>query len=292
MKLVGITMVRNEADIVGLTIRHHLRIGCDAILAVDNASTDRTSAVLERLARRDERVRWASDPGSYRQSEITTGLAHQAAALGADWVMPFDADEFWWSRGPVKAVLDRARDAAALLAPVVNFVQHRRRTRSSRRALLSMRMRAIPVPPVDDSIRMVTEREIGFVEIVYPHKSVFRADPDIVVATGNHEVANASGPIVPTTELACLHAPLRSKRALEAQVEHGRRIAELSSDPRTVWHARRWHQLWESGDFAGEWPANSYRGGALDVYGQRHPVERDGRLRAAARAVLVRHPFA
>jgi hypothetical protein len=154
-----------------------------------------------------------------------------------------------------------------------------------------MRMRAVPVPPAEDARRLVTDREIGFVEIVYPPKSVFRADSDIVVQTGNHSVGNASGPTVATTDLTCLHAPLRSKQILEAQVEHGRRISEFSSDPNMVWHARRWLELWERGEFDAEWPANSYEDGALDVYGQRHAAEPDDRLRAAARAVLRRHPF-
>jgi glycosyltransferase involved in cell wall biosynthesis len=132
MQIIGITMMRNEADIADLTIRHHLRIGCDRILAVDNGSTDETPVILERLARRDPRIQWTSDPGTYRQAEIMTGLAREAFDLGADWIMPFDADEFWSCR-PGLTIPDFLRDAAGtagFLAPVVNFVQNRRYQRA------------------------------------------------------------------------------------------------------------------------------------------------------------------
>ena len=207
--------------------------------------------------------------------------------------MPFDADEFWTCRPglTIPGFLRDAQGTAGYLAPVVNFVQHRRRRRKSRRSLLHMRMRAVPVPPAEEAWELVTSRAIGFVEIVYPPKAVFRASSDLVVPMGNHAVDEAVGPVEATTALTCLHAPLRSGRILEAHVEHGRRISEVSEDPMTAWQARRWLQLWENGDFAGEWPANSYLKGALEVYGKRHPVEPDKRLRSAAGAILRRHPF-
>jgi hypothetical protein len=68
-------------------------------------------------------------------------------------------------------------------------------------------------------------------------------------------------------------------------------VSEVSSDPQTAWHARRWLDLSERGDFEEEWRANSYLDEALDVYGQRHVVEPDARLSTAVRTVLRRHPF-
>ncbi len=204
--------------------------------------------------------------------------ARQAFEIGADWVVPFDADEFWWCRHDksLRAFLDDAGGAPAFLAPVVNFGQHRRRRRSSWRGLLHLRMRAIPVPPAEDARRLVTDREIGFVEMLYPPKAIFRAGSDVVVPTGNHVVVGTSGPPVETNDLAGLHAPLRSKQVLEAQAEHGRRVREVSSDPQTAWHARRWLDLSGVATSKSEWRANSYLDEALDVYGQRHVVEPDG----------------
>ena len=48
---------------------------------------------------RDGRVKWTQDKGKYRQAEITTELAREAHSQGADWVIPIDADEFWYAPG-------------------------------------------------------------------------------------------------------------------------------------------------------------------------------------------------
>jgi hypothetical protein len=137
MKVVAVLLVRDEQDIVATTIRYHRARGVDEVLVVDNGSTDRTVAILERMHRRDPAVRWTSEPGEYRQAEIVTGMAREAVARGADWVLPVDADEFWWSAEPLRDVLERhGRDAGlgALHCEVVNFAQergvHRRRTRA------------------------------------------------------------------------------------------------------------------------------------------------------------------
>ena len=173
-------MVRNEADIVDLTIRHHLRFGCErrclSSTTVNRSHGYRSSppGAGGRL-----RIRWTNEPGPFRQSEIMTDLAREAHGLGADWILPFDADEFWWCRPEPQlgAFLDAAGNVGAFLAPVVNFVQKRSCHTSSRRGLLGMTMRAIPVPPGEDAMTLVTNREIGFVEMVYPPKAVFQPVP-------------------------------------------------------------------------------------------------------------------
>jgi cellulose synthase/poly-beta-1,6-N-acetylglucosamine synthase-like glycosyltransferase len=107
VKVSGISMLRNEADVVQLCLLHHLAIGCDNVLVVDNGSTDGTVAILRRLAHRYP-ILWTRDDGPYRQSEIITGLARDAACDGADWIVPFDADEFWWMRsGSLRKSLER-----------------------------------------------------------------------------------------------------------------------------------------------------------------------------------------
>ena len=77
MELVGLMLVRNEADIVRVNLLHHLAQGIDRFLVVDNVSTDGTDCVLAKLAR-GGRVRWTRDDGPYRQAEITTELDREA----------------------------------------------------------------------------------------------------------------------------------------------------------------------------------------------------------------------
>ncbi|MBV8425864.1 MAG: glycosyltransferase family 2 protein, partial [Hyphomicrobiales bacterium] len=56
--LVGISLMRNEEDLVATALRHHLRQGVELFLVADNGSTDGTTRVLDGLGRNDRRIRW------------------------------------------------------------------------------------------------------------------------------------------------------------------------------------------------------------------------------------------
>jgi hypothetical protein len=275
MRVVGITLVRDEADIVAASIRHQLRVGCESVLVVDNGSTDGTCRILRKLARHG-RVRWRSDPGPYDQSGITTALAREAFRAGADWVLPFDADEFWWApHGGLQDVLART-EAAALRCPVVNFVQRRDQRRRSRRALRHMTYR----PPAPAGLREDVERgAIAFVELEYPRKVLFRACAAIDVAPGNHDVSGAPGPTRRTGDLRCLHAPLRSRETLSEKAARAARVPVDGRSPGSSWHIRRWDALASEQRLDDEWAANSYLDGCLDVYGTRRRLVYDPTLR-------------
>jgi glycosyltransferase involved in cell wall biosynthesis len=90
---VAISMVRDEQDVIGHTLELMLSQVDHAIVA-DNLSTDRTRLILESFGDRVTIVE-DSEPG-YFQADKMTALAHQAGAIGAEWVCPFDADEAWW----------------------------------------------------------------------------------------------------------------------------------------------------------------------------------------------------
>ena len=49
MRVFGILVVRNAVDAVRLCVLHHLCVGCERILVVDNGSSDGTTTVLRRL---------------------------------------------------------------------------------------------------------------------------------------------------------------------------------------------------------------------------------------------------
>src|SRR5690242_13524701 len=46
----GLTVVRNEADVIRANLWYHLSLGLERILVVDNGSTDQTGDILESLA--------------------------------------------------------------------------------------------------------------------------------------------------------------------------------------------------------------------------------------------------
>jgi glycosyltransferase involved in cell wall biosynthesis len=90
--IVGITMVRDEEDIIGWTLGLLLE-QVDHVIVADNLSVDGTRKILNRFDH--VTVIDDTDP-AYTQADKMTRLAHMAGDMGADWVVPFDADEAWW----------------------------------------------------------------------------------------------------------------------------------------------------------------------------------------------------
>lgn len=117
-RTVGVSMVRDEEDIIGATVRHLLH-EVDAVLVADNRSTDGTREVLRAIeAEYPGRVVVVEDPDpAYRQSAKMTALADRARTeLGAEWVVPFDADEWWYSPfGRIADVLDELHPPWAIV---------------------------------------------------------------------------------------------------------------------------------------------------------------------------------
>lgn len=95
MRLIGVAMLRNEADIVESFVRHHAAL-LDQLVLVDHGSTDETPRILAALAAEGLPIEVHPDPAAaFRQDERLTVLAHDALLRRrADAVFPLDADEF------------------------------------------------------------------------------------------------------------------------------------------------------------------------------------------------------
>lgn len=87
----AVSMVKNEADIIGETLENLFVQGVDQILVADNRSTDNTREVLANFP-----IHIVDDPiPAYWQGEKMSHLARAATRAGAAWIIPFDADELW-----------------------------------------------------------------------------------------------------------------------------------------------------------------------------------------------------
>ena len=93
MKLVAITRVKNEADIIEPFVRHTCK-HFDELVMQDHDSTDATRSIVEALRAEGLNVRTRGTRGRNTQGYDMTVLMREAFEGGADWVMPLDADEF------------------------------------------------------------------------------------------------------------------------------------------------------------------------------------------------------
>lgn len=106
MRILGFMLVRDEADVIELTIRHHLAL-LDGIAVLDHASTDGTSEILAALKAEGLPLFLSRDDNPrYRQVEMINRLVrHAVLTTEFDWAVPFDADEFL--SVPDRAALER-----------------------------------------------------------------------------------------------------------------------------------------------------------------------------------------
>ena len=94
-KIIVISMVKNEADIIESFVRHTLTFA-DCLLIADHSSTDGTGDILRSLAEEGLPVfSCRVDMAEQAQSEVLTQLLYRALQQEkADLVLPLDADEF------------------------------------------------------------------------------------------------------------------------------------------------------------------------------------------------------
>ena len=120
----AVSMVRDEADMICATVRQLVDEGVDGIIIANNRSTDSTGFLLEALQQTVPIpliVEEDDEPGYYQARKMTR-LAKLAHDRGADWIVPFDADEIWYCEGDRVAVELRnmPRGVEAVGVPMLN----------------------------------------------------------------------------------------------------------------------------------------------------------------------------
>jgi len=205
-------LVRNEEDVVDAQLAYHLHAGIDYVVATDNASTDRTTEILERYERAGH-LRLLREAGDdMRQAAWVTHMARLAATEhDADWVIHADADEFWWPRG------GSVKDVLAAVPPRYGVVRGCWRhflPRPDDGSFFAERM----------TVRLAVPAHPGAKETIFhAHQKVaHRAHPEVEVEAGNHN-ADAPGllPLRAWHPLEVLHFSFRSGAQLERKARGG-----------------------------------------------------------------------
>lgn len=116
-------LVKDEDDILAYTLEHLLG-EVDHVFVSDNGSTDGTREILAGYPTDNVTVTFDADP-AYYQAEKTSELARIALERGFQWVVPCDADEFWYStdgRKISELLAGLAPDVAYVQAPLFNHL--------------------------------------------------------------------------------------------------------------------------------------------------------------------------
>lgn len=200
--IVGISTVRDEADIVGYTIEHLLAHGVDHLLIADNLSKDDTRLILDKYPE----VTVVDNPDEgHHQHDTLTYLSAWACELGADWILPFDGDELFYPRSGTLAGFFERCEYHIVCATIWDHI----------------------VTDADgydlNPYRRITHRR--------PHpqklpKVAYRADPKAELHPGNHDVFRDNSSR--GDGLYARHCQYRSFEQMVDKVRTGARAMELS----------------------------------------------------------------
>jgi hypothetical protein len=214
MKLIGVCIARNEADVIETFVRHNLAV-LDGLTVVDHGSTDDTPAILAALVAEGLPLRVEHDASTgFDQAEITTRALRSALARDqADWAFPLDADEFVKapSRTVIEGVLATAPSgihaAMAWLTYVPDFAA-----------------RGFDTGTLARGARRLAQERHQLYKVVVSRDLL--ATPDAVVISGNHRMLSARGredenlphALAHRDALALAHLPIRSAGQFAAKV--------------------------------------------------------------------------
>lgn len=215
----GVSLVRDEIDVIESSVRHMLAQGVDQLLIVDHCSEDGTRELLTALAARDPRVHVGFDDlKAHKQMEKITYLSRIAWRSGAAWVIPFDADEFWYaqSRSVAEYLRGLRREVGVAAAAMHSAVPTQQEAAT---AFRSQPFRVDLVPTGDP-------------------KTAFRAHPLVGVAPGNHGVSRIGAT---TNDLHIVHVPYRGADQIGRKYRNG--AASLAAGGAPEWEG--WH--WRAG---------------------------------------------
>lgn len=246
-------MVRDEADIIGPMIDHHLAQGVDTIIVTDNGSVDGTFEILQRYG---EAIVLRQDLMHRKQQHsVVTGMARDAfTQFGADWVINADADEFWLAQSGDRTLHELfseiPKDLKTFTVPVIDMTGAASRLGSGLQRLVYR-----------DTRPQARLNELGLHAHSTPD-AVHIGIERIEVAQGNHSVnLESTGPLPANLKMEVLHFPWRSWEQFSRKVENSGKAYESNPhlQPSPNHHGMREYRRWKQGSL-------------LSFYVLRHPA--------------------
>jgi glycosyltransferase involved in cell wall biosynthesis len=206
-----VTLVRDEVDIIAFTIAHLISQGVDRVVVADNDSSDGTTDLLQSLSISLPITLVVDREFGYYQSWKITRLARYAPCSGAQWVIPFDADELWVAPGTRLRDFLLNTDLDVVKASMMDYVPQVSDDNNEPNPYLRIRHHVADVTKIK--------------------KVAFRAHPLARVAVGNHAVRH---PGRAGDGLEIRHFPSRSREQLRRKVDQGANALAATDHPQEI----------------------------------------------------------
>lgn len=257
-KILLVTNVYDQGDVLGDYLQWYLDMGIDAIVVQEYGSTDNSIEVLDRFAATG-RVTWFALPErDMRKYDMGTAVAAIARdRFAADWIVQCDADEFLCPDGDLRAILrDAERDGlTALNVPCLNMTGPVLNPGQSAPGHLRLRIdRPTPVQPAH---QVGDDLPVPHIFMKVPPKTIVRASALVKYGAGTHGAAVSWGHGKDAGYLRFLHFPIRGYDKFEKKIQNT--AAWLNDNPHLEakwgWHWRRFIRLHQSGRLREEYEA-------------------------------------
>lgn len=287
---------------IGCSVLSLLEQGVDEVLLVDCGSSDESLQGLARLREAGWPVTVISDPkGVFRQAALTNLLWQVAADRGADWTIPFDADEFFLVEGggSLREVLEDADPSAPVRYRVRNFVvssgkQSFQPTDLADVAWVAKERGAywegsnVPKP---EAVEATSRGDLPFVCAHFPSKIIL---PSPIASSswlieGSHKLSHYEGPLTDSAAIVMAHLPFRSQAAAAARASAARELVEsedVTHPPLTMAFQRRQIATAEPDGQGGMTVDDWWRLNSAPEGGDPERFEPDDRLAERARTLL------
>ena len=218
-RIIGVAMVKNEADIIELFIKINCRFFTE-IHILDHLSSDHTATIIKKCQDQGYPVKYKlleNDGRGFNQAEITTQYVQQVAReIECDYIMPIDADEFPFISPPKK----------------INRILHEA-TKNSGYCLIPW----VTYCPVNDnylaaSAPLYTNFRSRNFEPEQYYKVILRRDfaQTVKLTTGNHDVVGAEKYKPKKIKAILQHVPVRSAAQISSKTIIGSATLKITKN--------------------------------------------------------------
>jgi glycosyltransferase involved in cell wall biosynthesis len=221
-KIFVVMMVKDEIDIIGYNIEYLQTQDIDHFYIANNLSTDGTKELLVELSEKYKNITIIDDNEfAYYQSDKMNLWCNTCFKMGADIVIPIDADEVWYSKDKSKTLgtLLRETDGDIFVATSTDYIPTKN-DNASNNPIISMAYKK----KNSDSFPAVA----------------FNKYPGFYLEMGNHDVSNHKGKRIYDL-IGIRHYQYRSFSQFEKKVLNGKKVYDTTDFPNFI--GSHWRKL-------------------------------------------------
>ncbi len=271
MSCAAVMLAKDEDDVIEFTVRHLLD-QVDYVLVADNLSTDRTPEILASLATEFGADRLSvelDEEIGYLQSRKTSALALRMCEAGHSWILPCDADEWFYApdgRRIADFLAGHAPDVQIVQAAMFHHIptaldpptscarcnsrgmvevvpaERARYPQDPAAVTVAARPWQAPCPDCDGRVEPNPFKRIGWRKREHGAlpKVACRCRPDLVIHAGNHG-ASTRGTALAVGGLVVRHFSWRSSSGYVKKIRNGIAAYAATDLPETTGeHWRMW----------------------------------------------------